>query len=413
MLQTHFSSIFYRLQKIILTAGLLFVSLLSYMAYAQHYIIPTRFHESPIPPAPRYNMEENWSALPFRKDFGDLVPNGYTDNQEHAEVDVFYIHPTLYGEKPTTVYKWNHDLNDPKLNKEIDEVATKFQATAFNGAGKLYVPRYRQAHYSVFLTQHLDDKQAALNVAYSDIDAAFSYYIEHLNDGRPFIIASHSQGTIHAARLLKYRIIGTALQQQLVVAYLPGMAVPKDSLIGLPVCQEPNSIGCFTSWSTYERNFIPTTYFNGLNNAVCVNPITWKFDDSLTVSIPQNPTPAVGDKNTLDSNSVEPPNSIDQQTTINSDPPLPKRGHYCPKEMHRGAVLKPFGKVYPQICDAQVFGGLLWITKPKFPGAFLYRTSNFHSGDINLFYIDIRENAILRAKTFVQQKAISTENIRN
>jgi hypothetical protein len=75
--------------------------------------------------------------------------------------------------------------------------------------------------------------------------------------------------------------------------------------------------------------------------------------------------------------------------------------------MHRGAVLKPFGKVYPQICDAQVFGGILWITKPKFPGAFLYRTSNFHSGDINLFYIDIRENAILRAKTFVQQNASS------
>jgi len=410
MLQTHCSSINYRLQKIILSVGLLFIA---FGADAQHYTIPTRFHESPIPPSPNYSLQENWSALPFRKDFGDLVPNGYTDNQANAEVDVFYIHPTLYNEKPTTIYKWNHDLHDAKLNKEIDEVATKFQGTAFNGAGKLYVPRYRQAHYSVFLTPHLDDKQAALNVAYSDIDAAFTYYLENYNHGRPFIIASHSQGTIHAARLLKYRIIGTKLQQQLVVAYLPGMAVPKDSLPGLPVCQEPNSIGCFTSWSTYEHNFIPVSYFNGLNNAVCVNPITWKFDDSLTVSISQNSTSAVGTKNTLDSNSVQHTNSIDQKITSNPDPPLPRRGHYCPKEMHRGAVLKPFGKVYPQISDAQVFGGLLWITKPKFPGAFLYRTSNFHSGDINLFYIDIRENAILRAKTFVQQNTISAENIRN
>jgi hypothetical protein len=404
MLQTHCSSINYRLQKIILSVGLLFIA---FGADAQHYTIPTRFHESPIPPAPNYSLQENWSALPFRKDFGDLVPNGYTDNQANAEVDVFYIHPTLYNEKPTTIYKWNHDLHDAKLNKEIDEVATKFQGTAFNGAGKLYVPRYRQAHYSVFLTPHLDDKQAALNVAYSDIDAAFTYYLENYNHGRPFIIASHSQGTIHAARLLKYRIIGTNLQQQLVVAYLPGMAVPKDSLPGLPVCQEPNSIGCFTSWSTYERGYIPATYNNALARAVCVNPITWKFDDSLTVSISQNSTPAVGAKNTLDSNFVQHTNSIDQNTTVNSDPPLPRRGYYCSKEMHRGAVLKPFGKVYPQISDAQVFGGLLWITKPKFPGAFLYRTSNFHSGDINLFYIDIRENAILRAKTFVQQNASS------
>jgi hypothetical protein len=412
MLQTHCSLIFYRLQKIILTTGLLLVTFISFHADAQHYTIPTRFHESPIPPAPNYSLQENWSALPFRKDFGDLVPNGYTDNQENADVDVFYIHPTLYGEKPTTIYKWNHDLHDAKLNKEIDEVATKFQGSTFNGAGKLYVPRYRQAHYSVFLTQHLDDKKAALNVAYSDIDAAFTYYLENYNHGRPFIIASHSQGTIHAARLLKYRIIGTKLQQQLVVAYLPGMAVPKDSLPGLPVCQEPNSIGCFTSWSTYERNFIPTSYFNGLNNAVCVNPITWKFEDSLTLGIPQNTTLEIVGMNTLDSNYGVGTSSTQQKPIVNSEPPLPKRGSYCPKEMHRGAVLKPFGKVYPQISDAQVFGGLLWITKPKFPGAFLYRSPNFHSGDINLFYIDIRENAILRAKTFVQQNNTSRENIR-
>ena len=95
MLQTHCSSINYLLQKIILLVGLIFVS---FGADAQHYIIPTRFHESPIPPAPNYSLQENWSALPFRKDFGDLVPNGYTDNQAGADVDVFYIHPTLYGE---------------------------------------------------------------------------------------------------------------------------------------------------------------------------------------------------------------------------------------------------------------------------------------------------------------------------
>ena len=32
--------------------------------------------------------------------------------------------------------------------------------------------------------------------------AAFQYYLEHYNNGRPFIIASHSQGTYHAKRLI-------------------------------------------------------------------------------------------------------------------------------------------------------------------------------------------------------------------
>ena len=390
-----------------------FVSLVlcSAASQAQNYLIPTRFYESPIPPAPNYSNDNNWSALPYRKDFGDLAPKNFPENQDNAAVDVFYIHPTLYNEKPESIYAWNHDLNDPKLNREIDEIATKFQATAFNAAGKLYVPRYRQAHYSVFLTPYAEDKKAALDVAYSDIEAAFNYYLENFNRGRPFIIAAHSQGTIHAARLLKNQIIGTPIQKQLVVAYLPGMAVPKDSLVGLPVCQEPNSIGCFTSWSTYKRNFIPTSYFNGLNNAVCVNPITWKFEDSLTVGITPNKYLEVAGINTLDSNNGVGTIYTKQEPTANLEPPLPKRGSYCPKEMHRGAVLKPFGKVHSQICDAQVFGGLLWITKPKFPGAFLYRSPNFHSGDINLFYIDIRENAQLRAKEFILQNPTLLENI--
>lgn len=388
------------------TLRLVFVAqiFLSLQLQAQQYNIPTRFYESPVPPAPNYSNENNWSALPYKKDMGDLVPQGCSDNQATAAVDVFYIHPTLYSKKPKTIYKWNHDINDPKLNRTIDKLATKYQATTFNAAGRLYVPRYREAHFSVFLTEHLDDKKAALDVAYSDVEAAFNYYLENYNQGRPFIIASHSQGTIHAVRLLKYKIIGTPLQQQLVVAYLPGMAVPKDSLPGLPVCIEPNSIGCFTSWGTYKRGHIPATYNQGLARAVCVNPISWKYEDSLTYEDNSNasthPNPTSGKSN------ITAIGHVDNQF-------VRKLGSYTPKEMHRGAVLKPFGKVYPQISDAQVFGGLLWITKPKFPGAFLYQTSNFHSGDINLFYIDIRENAQLRASTFVQQNPTLLENIEN
>lgn len=358
--------------------ALLWASFQTGEARGQFYCIPTRFAESPVPPAPDYTQEQFWAALPGRQDRADRTPPGYRDKQDQAGVDVFFIHPTLYSSKPRTRYKWNQDLFEKSHNREIDRLPMHFQASAFNGAGKVYAPRYRQAHYSVFLTSHLDDKAAALGIAYSDIEAAFAYFLAHYSQGRPFILAGHSQGTLHAARLLKHKIIGTPLQERLVVAYLPGMAIPADSLAGLPICVDSSSTGCFVSWSTYLRGYKPPSYFQGLHRAVCVNPVSWTY----------NPT--------TDSGSSPKPDTVSEYRSSSGW----VSGPYVPKSQHRGAVLRPFWKKYPGICDAQVQGGMLWVTKPRFWGSFLYRSPNYHTGDINLFYLDIRANAELRVQSF-------------
>ncbi|MFN5413580.1 MAG: hypothetical protein ACK5BM_00045 [Bacteroidota bacterium] len=44
---------------------------------AQHYLIPTRFNQSPTPPHPDYSKHENWSALPTKNDPADLTPRVY------------------------------------------------------------------------------------------------------------------------------------------------------------------------------------------------------------------------------------------------------------------------------------------------------------------------------------------------
>lgn len=322
----------------------------------QHYLIPTRFSESPTPPSPDYSNPNHWSALPTKVDQADQSPKGYIHNQDHAEADVFFIHPTTYTEKPKTIYAWNHDLRDEKLNDGVDNSATLFQASAFNLAGKVFVPRYRQAHYAVFLTSHPEDKKAALDTAYSDVSMAFQYYLDHYNQGRPFIIASHSQGTIHAARLLQDFVLNKPLQSKLVAAYIPGMAVPQDSLPGLPPCESDSATGCFVSWSTYEKGYVPPYYELALARAVCVNPISWELSEN-----------------------------------------------YTPKTQQKGATLRPFHLALPQICDAQVHGGILWVTKPKFRGSWLWTDKNYHMGDINLFYFDIRENAALRVRSYLKQ----------
>jgi len=43
---------------------------------------------------------------------------------------------------------------------------------------------------------------------------------------------------------------------------------------------------------------------------------------------------------------------------------------------------------------------MLWIDKPKFFGNFLYNTKNYHAGDFNIFYMNIRENVQQRINAF-------------
>ena len=67
----------------------------------------------------------------------------------------------------------------------------------FNACCAVYAPRYRQANGRAFT--HPDAKgQPALDLAYSDVERAFERFLAQTDD-RPFLIASHSQGTQLAA----------------------------------------------------------------------------------------------------------------------------------------------------------------------------------------------------------------------
>ncbi|MDZ4749808.1 MAG: DUF3089 domain-containing protein [Saprospiraceae bacterium] len=306
-----------------------------------------------IPDAPDYTDLKNWSALPTLHDSADCVPIAeWTDEQPDSRVDVFFIHPTTYTGK-SGQNKWNASLSDTKLNQSTDTYPIRYQASIFNGAGKVYAPRYRQAHLNCFFTKKTVDASRALELAYDDVHAAFQYYLDHYNQGRPFIIASHSQGTFHAKRLLHDFVDGQPLQDQLVVAYLVGLTVPSDLYENIKPCTSPNETNCFCSWRTFKEGYIPKKLHFPDTNFVVTNPVTWD------ASVP----------------------SCDQKVQI-------------------GGVLRDFYQVYPHLVYTSIHEDLLWVTKPKFPGSFLLTTKNYHIGDYNFFYADIRKNAQDRVKAF-------------
>lgn len=340
---------------------LLSLSLSSCIVSSRYGKPDIRFAESPVPPAPDYTRLENWAAHPDKKDNADLTPGDSLTAVTNAPVDVFWIHPTIYTYTPNTPYQWNADVNDTRLNRKVDNSTIKLQASAFNGAGNIYAPRYRQAHLYTFMTPFREDHEGALDLAYQDVKAAFVYYLEHWNQGRPFIIASHSQGTRHAVRLLQEMIDGKDLQRQLVAAYIVGYPTLRTEFTSLPVCQSEEQTKCLISWSTYAYDYVPG---NGIyaraedrRNIILVNPLHWKT-------------------------TTEP----------------------APASLNSGGLLRSMKKTYPGICDAEIHDGLLWAHPPQFPGSFLIRrVKNYHTGDYNLFYMNVRRNAALRSAAFLRQ----------
>jgi hypothetical protein len=306
------------------------------------------------PPAPDYANADFWAALPDKQDLSDAIPKALANLPTNSsQADVFFVHPTTYTSKKKEDMPWNADLADQKLNQRTDESTIKFQASIFNSVGQLYAPRYRQAHLMAYFTKDQKVAQEAFEVAYADVKAAFEYYLAHYNNGRPIIIAAHSQGTTHCKRLLKEFFDGKPLQKQLVAAYLVGIQVEKNLLINIPACETPTSTDCICSWRTYIKGYFPPS-FHKEDDFVVTNPLTWTTD-TLT----------------------------------------------APRELNKGAVLLKFDKVLPAVCDAKIEQGLLWVTKPKFPGSFLYNNPNYHIADYNLFYLNVRENANLRLATFL------------
>lgn len=308
-----------------------------------------------VPEAPNYSNLDHWIAHPEKMDMSDVVPGRgkLKSYQSIADVDVFFIYPTIYTKKQKPEHPWFADVNDQKLNKRIANSTIKYQASVFNGSAKIYAPLYRQGHIGIYYDD-LDIKVLALEFAYQDVKKAFRYYLLNHNNGRPIIIASHSQGTDHARRLLKDFFEEGELKKQLVAAYVIGMPLSEEVFKEIPVCEEENQTGCWLSWNTYRQGFYPKDHGFWYYKGVSVNPLSWKRDST-----------------------------------------------YVSWGANKGGLLKNFKKLRPGLSDAQNKDGMLWINRPKFFGNFLLNWDRYHIVDYNLFYMNIRENVAKRVENYL------------
>ena len=289
---------------------------------------------------PNYSEIKYWVEHPEKENHYASLPKNYTDTlyNSNPKIDVFFVHPTLYLKGN----RWNADIHNKNLNKEIGNSAIKNQASVFLGIANIYAPHYRQMHIQSYYD--LKNGLQAYDVAYSDVKNAFIYYWKNYNKGNKIIIAGHSQGTNHSERLLKEVILkNDSIKNLLLISYLPGMPIVqfhKD----LPPCSSPNQVDCFLSWRTLAEEHLPSKWVSS-DSISCVNPISWKTD-------------TVASKN----------------------------------ENHLGILFQNHKIYYPNSISAYSHNGVVWIKPIKIPFASFYRMNNYHIADYNLFWINIRHN---------------------
>ncbi len=355
------------------------------------------------PKAPDYRLERNWVSSPKKP---IPLPKNYIDNSKShsSNLDVFYIYPTMYYDGYNGNL-WNADTEDEKLNEKIRKLPVNLQASIFSGIADVYSPLYRQLFYDAlgfhisneYLSDLILDKsrvddylyskdkiyedenlklfnfendklryfaKEANDVAYNDIRRAFIEYFNEKNNGKKFIIASHSQGSYHAVRLLNELIFKRKdMREKLLLSYLPGMPI-EDVFDEIDECKNPVEVDCFLSWNTFGKGYIPFFY-----------------NDKVTAS---NPISFINDSRISDLQS-------------HKGILLPNFFQLMKYKLFRSRIntikLKREGSL-----QVQSENGTLQVKNINmpFPINKLYDWKDYHIGDYNLFWLNIRENLKLR-----------------
>ena len=301
-----------------------------------------------------YSDKVNWLAFP----------------EITKDVDAIYIYSTSYIESSFDDGATNYVPIDnlEMILRANGEYETN--ATVFDESCNVFAPYYRQVgmKYAGEVSKKYGSIEPALaGLSYTDIKAALDYYFENCNNGRPFIIAGHSQGSAMVKYVLKnYFKEHQDYYKRMVAAYPIGFSITKDDLEQYPYLKfatGESDTGVIISYNTEGPKNIEENARNVvvLPGAMSINPLNWKLDETYA-SASENKGSLVHNKETGEREFVD--LGVDAQINL-----------------ARGVIVTN-------------------TTAPVTEGKDFFGPASFHENDYSFFYKNLQENVAKRIAAY-------------
>ena len=210
---------------------------------------------------PDYAQVENWA---------------YLEESTDKPVDIFFVCPTVYAGA------------EGIFNMAMDDEATKasflgainMEKGIYDESGRFFAPYYRQAGLNVYALPE-EEREPYLALAYEDVRAAFSYYLEHYNDSRPIVLAGFSQGADMCIRLLKDFFADEEVNGLLVACYAIGWRITEEELEEYPhlrFAAGENDTGVIIAFNSEAEDVTDSLMIPAGTRTLAINPLNWKTD---------------------------------------------------------------------------------------------------------------------------------------
>ncbi len=214
-----------------------------------------------------YSDSDNWMFLP---------------EEITKEVDTIYLYPSAYG----LMEEVEADISD------IDDVGMRMlsiyyassQASVFDESTNLYAPYYRQFTVNSLVKMIDESPESLVHIAKQDIYHMLDYYFENYNEGRPFILAGHSQGSVWLTVVLEdYMKEHPEYYERMVAAYIIGYSITDEYLARnshLKFAQGAEDTGVIISYNTEGPGNKDAFNCVVREGAISINPLNWSLDDT-------------------------------------------------------------------------------------------------------------------------------------
>lgn len=201
------------------------------------------------------------------------------------DVDLFYVVPTCIWDYTDSLGQTRHHMDIFNTEQRaLTDPSIQLAKSVLADSCNFFSPYYRQISMDSWLTLDTALIEERFKLAYQDVADAFHYYMEHDNQGKPFILAGHSQGAKAVIELLK-REMTPDISRKLIATYAIGYTVTPEELAGYPTlrpAQDSIDTGVLIGFNSVTRPDAVSPLFR--DNVVCINPVNWRTDATPATS---------------------------------------------------------------------------------------------------------------------------------